>query len=315
MRQAPLKRAHRSSGPFWIAASTTLALPSLLAAQAWLPPKGTMTAAVTARSSFIEDHAQAGEWLDRGHTRQTSGQLRLGYAFADRLFAELSIPYVRSEYHGDFPHASDVVETVDDSNYHGFFTDFRAELRFAAARTPLVVTPFVAYSWPSQDYPTLSHAAPATGLEEWSAGVYLARTLDPLLPGTYVQTSFGYVWPEKVLGLSNNRAEAALEIGYFFTPAFSLSALGTWYQSYGGWTFAQFPPRSDPNWSHHDQLWRTDSTRLGAGFSYAFGSRWGVYGAYLTTIHSDEGHVVKDSFSLGFSMSHSRPPTIRASGP
>ncbi|MCM2268725.1 MAG: hypothetical protein NDJ75_01335 [Thermoanaerobaculia bacterium] len=288
------------------------AVPSLVLAQAWLPPKGTAGISVTTRSTFIVDHAQDGDDVDVGHTRQNSAQVRLGYGLTDRLFTELSLPYVRSEYHGDFPHHSTEVETVDDSRYRGFFTDFRVEVRFAALDAPLVITPFASFSWPSRDYPTLSHAAPATGLEEWSAGVYLARALDPWSPGTYVQASLGYVWPEKVIGISHDRIEVALEVGHFFTPAFSLSALGSWFQTYGGWTFAQFPPRSDPDWIHHDQLWKTDSTRLGAGFSYTFGPKWGVYGSYMTTVHANEGHVVKDSFLLGVSMGWLRSSALES---
>ena len=248
-------------------------------AQAWVPPKGELSLSLGYSRAFADEHIDneghvvtmpyQGNALGLGRMAWNSADSDLGYGITDRLAVRLSLPFVVSRYLGAFPHAGlpgHVNE--DDGRWHGTLQDFRAEVRFRATRGALVLTPLLAVSVPSHSYEYFAHAAAGRGQTEGRIGLNVGRVLDPVLPNAYVQARYTYAVPEKALGISHDRSNLFLDAGYFVTPALTLSVIGDWQKTHGGWRVPiDFP--MDANIVFHDQLARSDYFRLGGAASYA----------------------------------------------
>jgi hypothetical protein len=241
-------------------------------AQAWLPPKGEATLAL----GFL--HQSADQHFDYQGTPGGPGDMifnnvvsDLSYGVTDRLAVRLNVPFVISKYGGNIPHPIVAGRTnLDDGSWHSTFQDLLAEVRFRATQGPIAVTPFVAVSVPTHDYPYYGHGAAGRKLVEGQFGVAAGRLLDPVLPNAYLQVRYMYGVPEKVLGISHNRSQVNFELGYLLGPAFTIRALGSWQKSHGGWRATiDWPALTNPDWQRHDQLARSDYFRLGGGVSYS----------------------------------------------
>ena len=86
----------------------------------------------------------------------------------------------------------------------------------------------------THDYETLGHAAPGRGLNELNLGFYIAKSLDQWIPNTYVQARYNYAFVEQVVGVSHDRTNADLEVGYFVNPRFSIRVLYAYQNTHGG---------------------------------------------------------------------------------
>lgn len=254
------------------AASLFLPLSGTAMAQAWLLPKGEATLGLGWSYDF------AGHHLDYlGHIDSPGDMLfhivtsNVGYGITDRLAVSLNLPFVISKYRGPAPHpARTGAPEYDTGAWNGTSQDFRADVRFRATTGALAVTPMLAVVIPSRAYEYLAHSAPGLRLTEAQLGVSVGRILDPVLPRAFAQARYVFAMPEKVIGISHNRSEASLDLGYFITDALTVRGFGAYAKTYGGWrALIDIPPRSSPNWQYHDQLRRTQTFRVGGGLSYA----------------------------------------------
>ena len=184
---------------------------------------------------YTRDHLfSEGERRDRGHIRMNTVVFGLTYSFTDRLAAGASVPYVAARYDGALPNVLPGLEPVDDGTYHGTFTDLRLDLRYNLLREPAMVTPFVSSIIPTRDYATFGQAAPSSGLEQYLVGVSAGRRLDPILEAGFVQLRYSYAFVEQVLGVSHDRSNVDLEVGYFLTESLGISATGSYNRTNGG---------------------------------------------------------------------------------
>jgi hypothetical protein len=241
-------------------------------AQAWLPPKGEASFTLAWTDSWADHHLNyLGQSINPGDMAWNNVLSDLSYGITDRLAVRLNIPFVVSKYQGPSPHPPRPgAKAIDDGTWNSAFQDFRAEVRFRATTGSLAVTPMVALVVPSHSYEYLGHSAPGRDLVEGQFGVNVGRVLDPLLPNAYAQARYYYAVPEQPLGISHNRSNVILELGYFVTGSLTVSALGGWTHTHGGWrALIDFPPRTSPNFQYHDQLTKTEYFRLGGGVSYA----------------------------------------------
>jgi hypothetical protein len=284
-------------------------------AQAWLAPKGEASFAVVYGNVYTHDHLfSEGERFDRGSIRMNVAAFGLTYSFTDRLAASASIPYVVARYEGATPHAA----RVDDGDYHGTFTDLRLDLRYNLLRGPLMVTPFLATVIPTRDYPTFAHAAPSSGLEQYVVGVAMGRRLDPILESGFAQLRYSYAFAEEVLGVSHDRSNVDLELGYFFTQSLGVSATGSYQDTHGG---VDLPPPGTPEsaafmrgpyFVYHDQLGESDFVNLGGVVSYALTGTVDLFASYQTMVWGRNVHAIQPGLAFGLTWGFSPKRVIRS---
>ena len=284
-------------------------------AQAWLAPKGEASFGVAYGHVYTHDHLfSEGERLDRGSIRMNVAVCGLTYSFTDRLAASASIPYVLARYEGATPHAA----RVDDGDYHGSFTDLRLELRYNLLRESLMVTPFIATVIPTRDYPTFAHAAPSSGLEQYLVGVAMGRRLDPILESGFAQLRYSYAFAEEVLGVSHDRSNVDLELGYFLTESLGVSATGTYQNTHGGVDLpAPGTPESaaftrGPYFVYHDQLGESDFVNVGGVVSYALTGTVDVFASYQTMVWGRNVHAIQPGLAFGLNWGFSPKRVIRS---
>ncbi len=272
--------------------------PAALHGQAWLPAKGSYSAAVLYTDIFDTKHyLPDGDELDAGHMRVHSTGLSLSYAPTDRVFLTAGLPYVRSEYHGEHPHPTE----VDDSRYHGTFTDLRIDVHYQALLEPVAFAPYVALVEPTHSYESMGHAAPGRNLHEKWIGFFIGKSLDLWIPRTYVQARYSFAFVEKVANVGHDRSNLDVEVGYFPSPSWSVRALAYWQHTHGG---IEVPiPQSDPLFPYHDQLAAERFLNAGVGASYDLSRQLNLFGIYTSSVYGANGHKLGRSFTLGLGYS------------
>ncbi len=179
-------------------------------------------------------------------------------------------------------------------------TDLRLEAHYQAMDGPFAIAPFAAVVFPVTDYETMGHAAPGRGLAEAWIGTYVGASLDEWLPRTYVQLRLNYAFVERVAGISHDRINADLEIGYFINPSLSVRLVGMWQDTDGG-IGVPIPP-SHPLYHHHDQLAASRFFNVGGGVAWSLSDRVGFYLFYGSAIHGRNVHMVDQSVSIGMNF-------------
>jgi hypothetical protein len=287
-------------------------------AQAWLAPKGEASLGLAYQNVYTRDHLfSEGERRYRGSIRVNTVLLGLTYSFTDRLAAGASVPYVAARYDGTNPNNVPGSEIIDDGSYHGNFTDLRLDLRYNLLQEPAMVTPFVSAIVPTHDYPTFGQSAPSSGLEQYLVGVWLGRRLDPILEAGFAQLRYSYAFVEEVLGISHDRSNADLEIGYFLTPSLGISATGSYQKTHGGLdvplpgTPAAAAFRETPYFDHRDRLAQTNYLNVGGIVSYALTGSLDVFVVYQSTVWGRNFHAVQPGLAFGMNWGFSPRRVIR----
>ena len=281
-----------------------LLVPAFAGAQAWLPDEKTLGLSFVHNDVENNEHyLPNGDEIDVGHTRVLSDALSLGYSPSDRWLISASIPYVRARYHGAHPHP---YTNIDDGTYRGTFTDLRAELHYQALEKPFAFAPYVAVVTPVHSYRTLGHAAPGRHLNEQWIGFFTGKSLDDWLPRTYVQARYNFAFVEKVIGVTHNRSNLDVELGYFLTPQWSVRGLASWQHTHGG---IQVPvPLSSPYYTNHDRLAAERFVEAGGGVAWSFFENSGVFLLYKTALSGANGHRLSNGFIIGFAQAFSLGP-------
>jgi hypothetical protein len=243
-----------------------------------------------------------GEEVEGGRIRGDIVALAVDYAFTDRLAMNVSIPYVVTSYHGTNPHRGSV---VDDGRSHGSYQDYRADLRYHFVMGQSRVTPFVGYTLPSHDYHFLGHAGTGHGLKEQSAGVDIERNIETFVPGAFVQGRYAFSLAEKVLGVSHNRSNLDVNVGYFVLPSLAVRGLWSVQKTYGGLELIVGKPPTGEYFIHHDQITRTDYVSVGVGASYALKDTVSLFFAGQKMLHGRNGHKLDFSPTFGITWTFS----------
>ncbi len=290
-------------------------LASTVRAQAWLAPQGEASFGAAYQNIYTRDHLfSEGDQYDGGRIRMNVFVFGLSYSFTDRLSASASVPYASARYDGRSPHAT----SVDNGSYHSGFTDLRLDLRYNLWREPAMITPFVSAIIPTRDYPTFAHAALSSGLEQYLVGVTIGRRLDPILEAGFAQLRYSYAFAEEVLGVSHDRSNVDLEVGYFLTPSLGVSAIGSYQRTHGGielplpGTPAAAAFRQTPYYLHHDQLAQSNYLNLGGVVSYALTGTVDVFASYQSTVWGRNIHAVQPGLAFGLSWGFSPKRVIRS---
>lgn len=287
--------------------ATSLAFtPVLAAAQSWLPEKGSSSFSVVYSNTLNKKHYNdAGHQDDVGHTTSDNWTIGASYSPTDRIMLEASIPFVNSRYTGCCPHPPAIAGDIDDGTWHGYLTDLLVTGHYQVTTGPVAFAPYVGIVIPTHDYPTIGHAAPGRGLDEYWLGFYTATSLNEWIPRTYVELRANYAWVEQIKDVAHDRINMSLELGYYFNPALSARVFQSRQWTQGG--IGLPVPPTDPLYLYHDQLAEDEFTNIGGGFSWLLNERIELFGLYTHTIDGRNTHKVDHRVTLGISYGTGHP--------
>jgi hypothetical protein len=280
-----------------------LLIPSSLSAQAWLFPKGEGTVAISYQDIYIRNHAfSKGEVIDRGHSLAHNVNVDVDYSLTRNLAVRIAVPYVIARYKGPRPHPT----ANDDGAYHGTLQDYTFDLRYNVSRGPIVFTPFVSAVIPSHGYEYFAHAAPGRDLHEYHVGTNLGRRLDPILPDAYIQARYSYAFVPRILGISPNRSDAEVQVGYFVKPDFSVLGMVQGIYTHSGLNYRPDLPLGGVNeqqYRVHDQIGRDNLLDVGGGTVFALSPTVEVFVSAARSVVGRNSHLHASVVTFGFSRS------------
>jgi hypothetical protein len=275
-------------------------------AQAWVPSRGEGSVSVLFQDMTARFHRLPVEELDRGEIRSDALVFDVTYGLTDRVAIDISLPVISAKYTGAFPHQPDLA--LDDGQRHAAFQDFRFALRYNVRAGRFAVTPFLGSIVPSHNYAYFAHSAVGRRLNEVQVGAYVARLLDPLLPGAFVQGRYSYGFTERVLDIAHDRSNADLEVGYFLTEKARVFGLASGQYTHGGLDMTPESRSVLPTelWTHHDQIDRQHYLNLGGGGSVSLSDSTDLFASVLTNVAGRNGHSLSRSINLGVTWTFSR---------
>ena len=273
-----------------------------LAAQVWLPPAGGMTLSLGFQATDYEGHLLS-DGTKEAILPSSSRVLlvNVDYGLTDRWALTARVPYVFTQ-NGPDPSPVYGNTGLDDGAWHGNLQDYLFSVRYAAVRAPVAVTPFVRYAIPSHHYETAYEAAPGRDLEEFIVGADVGGLLQPLTDRAFFEARLSYAFVEEVAGVSTDRLNGSLSLGYFVTPTVTAFLTGGFQNVYGGLTIDYIfsEEATDDEFLEHDRLVEDDHERLGFGFAWSFWPGWSTSAFWSTIVDGTDAHY-GDSYSLTLS--------------
>ena len=188
---------------------------------------------------------------------------------------------------------------IDVGTWHSTITDLQFTVNYQLINGAFGLAPYVGAVIPTHDYTTFGHSAPGRGLNEVWFGTYAAISLNEWIPRTYVQVRGNYAFVEEVMGISHDRINATLEIGYFFNPSWNIRVIASEQWTDGGISVPV--PVTDPLFPVHDQLAAEEFINVGGGATWVINDRMSIYGLYMEAIEGTNAHKVDHRVILGFS--------------
>ncbi|HEY5610046.1 MAG TPA: hypothetical protein VIL97_02465 [Thermoanaerobaculia bacterium] len=296
-----------SRGTLWLGGwiALQIGVPAPILSQAWIAPKGETSVSLTFQQSDFPGHlTDSGDELAILDSDSRTALFEIDYSVSDRFALSVGIPSVATRNGRD---ESPVAgrSGVDDGQWHSTLQDWRLSARYNVLADPVVLTPFIRVVIPSHDYQTRAEAAPGRNLHEVIAGFEAGRLLSSL-PSAYVHGRLSYAFVEELAGISTDRVNGDLSMGYFVTPALSLSVSGGFQNTNGGLRDTYLfdadgfknPDVPDELFFEHDRLLADDHVRAGVGASYALGRSWSLSAGYATIVSGSNSHY-GESYLLG----------------
>lgn len=235
-----------------------LAFPVGVRAQsAWLPVEGEGAVSVEFQSLTYQGHfEERGVKLEGAVPSQSFlGIIHFEYGLTDKVALTARLPYIASRFTGDehepvtallreryehfrlqHPHA--VVTNLDTGDFYATFQDVHLSVRYNLTDQAVVVTPALAVTIPSHDYHTVGDAAPGQNRRALHAGVNVGALLAPLAPKAYVHGRYVYSFVQRLAGVSLDRSNAEIEVGYALMPTLSVRGVAAWLWTHGGVPFS-----------------------------------------------------------------------------
>lgn len=296
---------------YWIAAELVLylSIPLVLAhAQgAWVPPKGEGDYTIVFQDLYTKDHLLGdGSRVDIGHVTLVGLVQSVDFGVTDKLAVTLALPVGMGKYRGNSPHQL----PIDDGNFHGTFQDLGLGVRYNFRRRPVLLTPFMWTSFPTNHYEHFAHSAIGSDAWELRFGLNAGHLFETGLPNTFFQVQYSYALAERFIGIRPNKSRANGEFGYFMTPRLSVRALALSQVTHGGLEFPRdFPHRTsgDPVWRQHDRIATVDVVNVGGGIGYSVTRNLDVFASLVTTVWGKNGHALHTGLTVGISRSFHTP--------
>ena len=265
-------------------------------AQAWLPEKGSFSLSLDYTNILNKKHfTSVGKEIDAGHTDLQITTLSASYSPTDRIEISASLPMVTSRYRGPGLGGHDTEN--DNGLWHATATDLQLAVHFQVTDGPIGFAPYIGAVIPTHDYTTFGHSAPGRELDEYWLGFNTAASLNEWIPRTYVQVRYNFAFVEPVQGITHDRSNANLEIGYFLNQSLSFRALGSWQWTHGG---INVPVAlTSPLFPDHDRLAAEEFFNVGLGSTWSINDRISVYGLYMHALSGTNAHKVDHRVSVG----------------
>jgi hypothetical protein len=324
-------------------------LPVVASAQAWVSPRGNGSFSISYINDFVNsDTFGSGQHFiifpngvkvtDFGEIRTQGAYLDAAYSLTDKLGVSASIPYLSAKYTDPSPNPlfcdpanptpfcnygphqfADGRILLDDGKYHGTFQDFSFKVRYNIVDHPLMITPFVQFSFPSHSYLFFSHAIVGTDTRELQVGVYAGKTLAPIVPKAYLQGKYAHGFEQKVLGISRSINYMELEGGYFIRPDIRAFSIVSGQVTQGGLNGPGptletnlgdlGPPIAEnPLFFHHTQISRNNILDVGFGAQYSINNRMDIYALLSHSIAGSNMHQLNYGFTFGMSWGFGGSP-------
>jgi hypothetical protein len=269
-----------------LAIGVGLCAPRAACAQAWPAP-----ARVGAVSLVYQNVANTGHRLYdgsmlRGYDSASQSLLiNFDYAVTDRFSFAFGIPYLASKYSG--PEPSLFLLALDECHCwnHGW-QDFGGTARYNVVSGAFVLTPSVSFGMPSHSYEYQGEAVLGLNLNELRIAVDAGHRFDAV-PRLSVSGRYSYAFVEKVVNLSINRSNFAIEPAYAVTRKLTASAVFTWQRTHGGLRSNEFTTEEQS--VQFDRLIRDNNFHLGATVARTF-RRFDVFGSYLDYVGGTDTH-------------------------
>lgn len=285
------------------------------AGQVALPAEGEGAVSVTYQGLASRDHLDSnGRPYDKGRISNLALVATAEYGLTDRFTFDGNVALVASRHRG----ADRLHGPLDTGIYHGTVQDARLALRFGMAfPRGFIAAPFIGAIVPTHNYEFRGHSAPGRRNKALQLGGGVGRGLGPLLPAAYVQGLYSFSLVERVEGMSVNRSNLDVEVGYAVAPAVTLMVTGALQRTHGGLSFPLSRHYEGQQLADispfHDRVARANHFLMSSGATVSINRRLAAYGSVIWTVAGQNTHSVK-GFALGGSWAFSRGLTLGGTG-
>jgi hypothetical protein len=277
------------------------ASPRPSAAQAWAPRarEGDVTFVVQTidhRGRVFKDVS-----FDCCETTNVALVVDANYGVTNRWSISAGLPYVFAKYSGkDHPESPPPPEWLTLAALdacrclHSSFQDvsFASHYNLVRVRRSFSLMTSVAAGMPSHAYPYVGEAVVGFDLKELGLSVDAGQQLDFLLPGLSIDGRYAYTFVERVLGISHDRSNIALDTGYAFSNWLAGHMILAWQRTYDGVSILPDEIVGHPElYPEFHRLLRDDYFHAGAGVSYTL-RNWDLSFSFLKTVSGDNTHNV-----------------------
>ena len=279
-------------------------------AQAWTPPAGTGSVSVVYQQIENTGHRLTdGVLIPDGQSRTAAVGIDVDYSLTDRWSLSAGLPLVFARYIGPNPPPFSYPDVDACKCWQRGLQDVVVTARYNVVAGALGVTPSVSVVLPSHDYNYRGEAVVGRNLREVRLALDAGQRLDAVSDRLVLQGRYSYALVERVLGVTNNRSNAAIEGTVLVSRRASVRGMLSWQRTHGGLRTGSLPPFALPfpgdintpdRVAEHDRLLRDNHWRVGAGASYAF-PRLDVFGAYVEFVRGTDAHAGR-AFSVGVSV-------------
>ena len=257
-----------------------------------------------------------------GHAYNRSLAVEVDYGLTSRLSVTAGIPYVFGKYTDPVDPPKPVSPRDACRCLQGNLQDFGIAARYNVFRSNrLRVTPSISTVIPSHSYVSRGESVAGRGLRETTFAVDASRRLDLLSRNAFLSARYAYSVVEKVLDVSLNRSNLAVEGDYDVRRNLGLRGIGDYLvrrqlslrgilllqRTHGGLRNpgpdGQSELNTDDRKLERDRLFRENFLRLGGGASFYLGNTEilgsVIFHATGTMTHSET--IVTVGVSRGFS--------------
>lgn len=288
----------------WITASLTAIAVTLCGsgtalAQAWPLPARVGAVSFVYQDVMNDGHRAQDGTMVRGYDSMSRSMLfTFDYAFSDRLSVTFGLPYLGSKYEGPLP--SFFLLPLDECHCwnHGW-QDLGGAVRYTLVNGIVAVTPSISVNVPSNNYEYQGEAVLGMNLNEVRFGVDVGHRL-ARWPRLAVNAKYSYAVVEKVLDMSMNRSNVAIEPSYVVMRKLTAGGVFTWQRTHGGLRSTEFD--TDEEIVQFDRLIRDNNFHIGFNVARSF-RHFEVFGGYVSYVSGTDthaGHALTFGISLPF---------------
>jgi hypothetical protein len=247
-----------------------------------------------------------GDKVDIGSMNGRAVTTQIEYGVTDRLAVYAALPYIERKYSGSSPHTAiypdgtRYVSETDDGSYHGSFQDWLVGTKYQMGVGSWMVTPTIAYGYPTHDYYTFSHAAIGGNQKKTDVGILTGRGLPEPFDRFFLEIDYLYSFMEKFEGVTANRSTLFFETDYYATERLMLRLYATGQKTHGGISPADWVGHPEI-FMHHEQIQRTDFIDAGIGVVYLLNGRYSMFSQVTHTFWGENVHGIKYDVAIGIS--------------